>query len=251
TPAPRPAVPAAPVAPKIPEPPPTSPKAESWSMDDFPSPPIPGIDSDAPTNPGVPSEAFTSQPLAPLEEDQPIAIEMDSSWKAEVPSSEPDEEWQKKDLSHFTVNVPLNQLNGEVDVQINPDIDADIEFKTSVQQRFGSTGSTSISNIKAAPAVDAASQGAPKVHPHNERELKARQARESAAANERAGASKATVPVTSPSMSAISQEDMKQLVQNQTQELLREMIQKIVPEMATRMIQAEIERLLSERGPTE
>lgn len=242
---PKPAVPMAPVAP-------VAPKAESWSMDDFPSPPIPGIDSEAPTNPGVPEDEFTSQPLAPLDE-QPIAIEIDTQANTDTPAKDPDEEWQKKDFSNFTVNVPLNQLNGEVDVQINPDIDADVDFKTSVQQRFGNTGNTAISAsaAKVPSKIDSSSQGAVKVHPHYEKELKARQARETATGPEKSMPARPSAPAASPSSPSLSAEDMKQIVESQTEELIREMIQKIVPEMATRLIQAEIDRLLSERGPTE
>jgi hypothetical protein len=235
-------------------------KPGSWSMDDFPSPPIPSLDADAQTTPGVAlpnSEEFTSQPLAPLQEDQHVAIELDSTWQNPAPlnpelPADPAEEWQKRELSEFTVNVPLDQLSGEINVEVNPDIDADIEFKTSVHHRFGNPGThstsagTAFSTRLPPPTAAKDLQGAPKLHPHAEKELKARQARDAAAAA--ASISKTEV---APAPQAMSPREIQKIIYGQTEALLKDMIQKIIPEMANRLIQAEIDRLLSERSPDE
>lgn len=218
-------------------------------MEDFPAPPVPGIDPDG-------NEPFTSQPLAPLEVpegDNPVAIELDAPWSPEPAVSsglgEPAEEWQKKELSDFTVNVPLDQLSGEVDVKINPDIDADIEFKTSVQQRFGNTG-PGTSAITGGPGAASPEASQKRIHPQVEKEMRARQAKEAAAQ------SSPNTPHPSPAQpealsasAGLSEDHVRQLIQSRTEALIKEMVQKIVPELATRLIQAEIDRLLSERGP--
>ncbi len=221
-------------------------KAGTWSMDDFPAPPVPGIDPDGSQEP------FTSQPLAPLEPhegDQPVAIELDAPWPQEPSANanpdEPDEEWQKKELSDFTVNVPLDQLSGEVDVKINPNIDADVEFKTSVQQRFGNTGPGA--NSVAAPSRSTNEASPKKVHPQVEKEMRARQVRETPGPI--AGATAGATPTSRSAGLGISEEEVHKLIQTQTETLIKEIVQQIVPELATRLIQAEIERLLSERGP--